>query len=129
MMRRRARTPVALVPLAALACLAGCITNEGTLQIAALEPTPAQLRHVQSDDHPVRTDVVGRDMRITSILIVPTFDGPVLERAAADALAKGGGDLLLGVHVRTIDHWFLVGWSMIEVRGDVVDLRSGRGVP
>ena len=81
------------------------------------------------DDHPVRNDVVGRDTRITSILIVPTFDGPVLERAVADALAKGNGALLLDAHVRTIDHWFLIGWSMIEVRGDVVDLRSGRGLP
>jgi hypothetical protein len=128
-MRRRAGLPVVLLPLAVLTWLAGCITHEGTLPIAALEPAPSELRDVVIDDHPVRNDVVGRDLRITSILIVPTFDGPVLERAAADALAKGKGDLLLNAHVRTIDHWFLIGWSMIEVRGDVVDLSSGRGLP
>ena len=127
-MRRPVGLPVALVPLMAF-CLAGCITHEGTLPIAALEPAPAELRDVVVEDHVVRNDVVGRDTRITSILIVPTFDGPMLERAVADALAKGSGDLLLDAHVRTIDHWFLVGWSMIEVSGDVVDLRSGRGVP
>lgn len=128
-MRGRAGLPVVMISLAALAGLAGCITYEGTVQIAALEPTPSQLRDVLLDDHPMRGDVVGRDTRITSILIVPTFDGPSLERAAADALAKGKGDLLVRAHVRTIDHWFLIGWSMIEVRGDVVDLSSGRGVP
>jgi hypothetical protein len=128
-MRRRAGLPVVLLPLAVLTCLAGCITDEGTLPIAALEPAPSELRDVVIDDHPIRNDVVGRDTRITSILIVPTFDGPLVERAAADALAKGKGDLLLNAHVRAIDHWFLIGWSMIEVRGDVVDLRSGRGLP
>jgi hypothetical protein len=127
-MRRPAGFLVALVPLMAC-CLAGCITYEGTVQIAALEPAPSELRDVVIDDHPVRSEVVGRDTRITSILMVPTFDGPALERAAADALAKGNGDLLLSADVRTIDHWFLIGWSMIEVRGNVVDLRSGRGVP
>ena len=71
----------------------------------------------------------GATRAITSILMVPTFDGPVLERATADALARGNGDLLLNAHVRTIDAWFLIGWSMIEVRGAVVDLRSGKGVP
>ena len=128
-MRRRAGLPLVLIPLAALTCLAGCITDEGTLPIAALEPAPSQLRDVVIEDHPVRNDVVGRDTRITSILIVPTFDGPVLELAVADALAKGNGDLLLNAHVRAIDHWFLIGWSMIEVRGDVVDLSSGSGLP
>ena len=128
-MRRRAGLPVVLIPLAALTCLAGCITYEGMLPIAALEPAPSQLRDVVLKDHPVRKDIVGRDTRITSILIVPTFDGPVLERAAADALANGNGDLLLDARVRTIDHWFLIGWSMIEVRGDVVDLSSGSGLP
>ena len=121
-MRRSAGAAAAVALVGA--ALAGCITNEGTLQIAALQPVADKIREVEVGKLPVLRGVVGRDTRITSILLVPTFDGPSLERAAADALEKGGGDLLISAHVRTIDHWFLIGWSMIEVRGDVIDLRA-----
>lgn len=62
---------------------------------------------------------MGRDTRITSVLLFPTFDGPRFEQALADALAEGGGVALHGVRARTIEFWFLLGWSVLEVRGDI----------
>jgi hypothetical protein len=120
---RRGR-PAALALIGALLGLGGCITDQGTLQIVAPRSNPDELRNIEIGKRPVRREVIGRDTRITSILVVPTFDGPNLERAVADALVKGGGDLLVGAQVRTIEFWFLVGWSVLEVRGDVVDLSA-----
>jgi hypothetical protein len=122
-MSTRRRRPAALALIGALLAL-GCITDQGTLQVVAPRSNPDELRNIEIAKRPVRREVIGRDTRITSILVVPTFDGPNLERAVADALVKGGGDLLVGAHVRTIEYWFLVGWSVLEVRGDVVDLSA-----
>jgi hypothetical protein len=119
MVTRSGRCAPAL--LLALLGLSGCITDHGTLQVAALERAPESFEEVEIRTLPVRREVVGRDTRVTSVLVVPTFVGPRLENAVADALAQGGGDVLLGARVRTIDYWFLVGWSVLEVRGDVVD--------
>jgi hypothetical protein len=120
---RRGRT-AALALLGALLGLGGCITDQGTLRIVAPRSNPEELRNIEIAKRPVRREVIGRDTRITSVVVVPTFDGPILERAVADALANGGGDLLVGAHVRTIEFWFLIGWSVLEVRGDVVDLSA-----
>jgi hypothetical protein len=118
---RRGR-PAALALLGAL--LGGCITDQGALQVVAARSNPEELQRIEIGKRPVRREVIGRDTRVTSVLLVPTFGGPVLERAVTDALEKGGGDLLVGADVRTIEYWFLVGWSVLEVRGDVVDLSA-----
>jgi hypothetical protein len=123
MVMRRGR-PAALALMGALLGLVGCITDQGTLRIVAPRSDPDELRRIEIGKRPVRREVVGRDTRITSVLVIPTFDGPSLERAVADAVAKGGGDLLVGARVRTIEYWLLVGWSVLEVRGDVVDLSA-----
>jgi hypothetical protein len=107
--------------------LGGCITDQGTLQVVALKSNPEELQRIEIGKRAVRREVVGRDTRVTSVLLVPTFDGPDLERAVSDALERGGGDLMVGAHVRTIEYWFLVGWSVLEVRGDVVDLNAAAG--
>lgn len=128
MVMRRGR-PAALALMGALLGLVGCITDQGTLRIVAPRSDPDELRRIEIAKRPVRRGVVGRDTRITSVLVVPTFDGPILERAVADAIAKGGGDLLVGARVRTIEYWLLVGWSVLEVRGDVVDLHVAGDAP
>ena len=112
--------------MSAALVLSGCITDQGSLQIAAARSTPEALKGIDVGTLPVLREVVGRDTRVTSILVVPTFDAPRLENAVADALDKGGADVLVGVQVRTIEFWFLVGWSVLEVRGDVVDPGSRR---
>jgi hypothetical protein len=116
--------PAALALVGAALGLGGCITDQGTLQVVAARSNPEELRRIEIGKRPVRREVVGRDTRVTSILLVPTFDGPALERAVADALERGRGDLLVGADVRTIEYWLLVGWSVLEVRGDVVDLSA-----
>ena len=122
MVTRSGRLAPAL--LLALLGVSGCITDQGTLQVAALDRAPESFEEVDIGTLPVRREVVGRDTRITSVLVVPTFVAPRLESAVADALAEGGGDVLLGARVRTVEYWFLVGWSVLEVRGDVVDSRA-----
>lgn len=102
--------------------LGGCISSQGGFAVASLAPEAEGLVARASEGTPLRREVIGRDTRVTSVLVFPTFDGPRLESALADALAKGGGDSLRGVHVRTTEFWFLVGWSVLEVRGDVVEL-------
>ena len=120
------RRAFATAVVAAALGLSGCITDQGALQIAAGHSTPEMLQGVDVGTLPVLREVIGRDTRVTSVLFVPTFDAPRLENAVADALAKGGADVLVGVQVRTIEYWFLVGWSVLEVRGDVVDPGSRR---
>jgi hypothetical protein len=122
-MGMRGFCPAALALVGALG-LGGCITDQGTVQVVAARSNPEELQRIEIGKRAVRREVIGRDTRVTSILLVPTFDGPVLERAVSDALEKGGGDLMVGAHVRTIEYWFLVGWSVLEVRGDVVDLSA-----
>lgn len=120
--------PAALAAIGVLLGLAGCITDQGSLQVVVSTSDP-EARRIEIATRAVRREVVGRDTRVTSVLFVPTFDGPVLERAVADALERGGGDLLVGADVRTIDYWLVVGWSVLEVRGDVVDLRAEAAAP
>jgi hypothetical protein len=105
--------------------LSGCITDQGTVMIATPRPVPLDLRGRDVTALPVKRDVVGRDVRVTSILFIPTFDPPRLERAIEDALRKGGGDLMTRARVSSTDFWFLVGISTLTVRGDVVDLGKG----
>jgi hypothetical protein len=119
-MGMRGAGPAALVLGAALG-LAGCVSDQGRVQVLAIGPTPDEMRGVDAERLAIHREVVGRDTRVTSVLFVPTFDGPELDRAVSDALAKGGGEVMVGAHVRTIEYWFLVGWSVLEVRGDVVE--------
>lgn len=124
---RRGR-PAGLALMGALLGLGGCITDQGALQVVLATADP-EARRIEIAQRAVRREVIGRDTRVTSVLLVPTFDGPILERAVSDALERGGGDLLVGAHVRTIEYWFLVGWSVLEVRGDVVDLSAAGDAP
>jgi|GEM_PF-5945482 len=119
----------ALALLGAALTSAGCSTDHGTLQLVSFDADPETLRGLDLGARPVERDVVGRDTRITSVLFVPTFDGPTLERAVDDALARGGGDVLLGADVRTTEYWFLVGWSVLEVRGEIADSREREDAP
>jgi hypothetical protein len=120
----RARTGC-LALLGACLALGGCISSQGRLYITSFAPGAEDAVGLDSFVPPVRREVVGRDTRITSVLLVPTFDGPRFEQALADALAAGGGEALHSVRARTIEFWFLVGWSVLEVRGDVAAPGSG----
>jgi len=130
-MRHPRSLAAGLAVLAALAAplLVGCVTDQGMLQMVADRPVDLDLRHVDTDRIEVKRDVVGRDLRVTSILLIPTFDGPRLERAVEDALVRGGGDLMVRTHVRSVDFWFLIGISSLEVEGDVVRLDASESPP
>lgn len=120
---RRAWLPL----LGACLALGGCISGQGRLYTASVAPRAEDGEGLAYAGPVVRREVVGRDTRITSVLFVPTFDGPRLERAVADALEAGGGETLHGIRARTIEFWLLVGWSMLEVRGDVTGPGAAEG--
>jgi hypothetical protein len=114
-------------PLAALAvalafALGGCVTDQGTLPIAATRPVQFDLTQVDTSKISIERDVTGSDTRVTSVLFLPTAETPRLERAVEDALVASGGDVMTRARVRTIDWWFRIGVSTVQVRGDVVDL-------
>ena len=54
-------------------------------------------------------------------LFIPLGGRPTLEEAVDDALADGGGDLLLNPVTYTSSWWFLFGRATIEIDGQVVD--------
>lgn len=112
----------AVLTLAITLALGGCVTDQGTLPIAATRPVEFDLTKVDMRKISVRRDVAGSDTRVTSVLFFPTAETPRLELAVEDALVAGGGDIMTRARVRTIDWWFLVGVSTVQVRGDVVDL-------
>lgn len=116
----RAR-PAAFAAAAALA-LAGCVTDQGMLPVAATRPVELDLREVDVRGASIHRGVTGSDTRVTSVLFLPTGESPRLENAVEDALLDHGGDVMARARVRTIDWWFLIGVSTLEVRGDVVDL-------
>ena len=113
--------------LGACVALGGCISQQGRLDVASVAPEAEELVGGAWAGTAVRREVVGRDTRVTSVLFFPTFDGPRLERALEDALAGAGGDTLRGVRVRTTEFWLLVGWSVLEIRGDVAELGAPEG--
>jgi hypothetical protein len=115
------RSVLRLVGLLAALLAVGCVTDQGTLAAAAMQPLDVDLADATITDLHGR-EVVGRDTRIGSVLGVPLLDGPRLDRAVEDALGRGSADVLLGARVRSIDYWFLVGWSTLEVRGRAVAL-------
>lgn len=100
----------------------GCATDQGVLQVAAPRPVQLDLREVDRDTASLRRDVTGRDTRVTSVLFLPTGETPRLETAIENALLDHGADVMVRARVRTIDWWFLVGVTTLEVRGDVVNL-------
>ena len=102
--------------------LGGCVTDQGTLPIAATRPVQFDLTQVETSKISIRRDVTGSDTRVTSVLFLPTAETPRLERAVEDALVASGGDVMTRARVQTIDWWFLIGVSTVQVRGDVVDL-------
>ena len=107
--------------------LGGCISSQGRLYAVSLAPGADEVSALDLTGSPVRREVIGRDTRITSVLLFPTFDGPRLERALADAVEAGGGETLHGLRARTIEFWLLVGWSVLEVRGDVAGPGAAEG--
>lgn len=110
------------IAAAACALLPGCATEQGYLTLATTEPVSLDVRQLDIDRIPAIRDVEGRHTAVTSVLFVPTFAGPHLDVAVADALAKGGGDVLTRARVRTRKFWLLVGVETLTVRGTVVDL-------
>lgn len=106
----------------ALVPAAGCAVDQGYLSVAMTRERNLDLRGADFSKLPVRYDVEASDTRVTSILFIPTFDAPRLERAIDEALERGEGDVMARVHVRSTDWWFLLGVSTLSVRGDVVDL-------
>jgi hypothetical protein len=112
----------ALVLLAVACGLPGCMTEQGHLPILATRPVSLDLRDVDPGRLSVQRDVTGSDTRVTSVLFLPTGESPRLEDAVEDALLDYGGDVMVRARVRTIDWWFLIGVSTLEVRGDVIDL-------
>lgn len=115
-------TPLTVPALALALALGGCVTDQGTLPIAATREVQFDLTEVDMRKVSVRRDVTGSDTRVTSVLFLPTAETPRLERAVDEALVSGGGDVMTRARVQTIDWWFLVGVSTVKVRGDVVDL-------
>lgn len=110
-----------MITAAALA-LPACVTEQGMLQVAATRPVELDLREVDLSAASIRRDVTGSNTRVTSVLFLPTGESPRLESAVEDALLDNGGDVMVRARVRTIDWWFLIGVTTLEVRGDVVDL-------
>jgi outer membrane lipoprotein SlyB len=106
----------------AAALLAGCSTDQGLLSIAAPYEIPLDTRRLDFDTLPVVRDVEGRHTAVTSILFFPTFAGPNLGDAVADAVERGQGDVLTRASVRTTKWWLGIGVETITVRGNVVDL-------
>lgn len=121
-MPHRAGPAAAAFALATVLAAAGCAVDQGMLQVAATRPVELDLREVDLRQVSLRRDVRGSDTRVTSVLLLPTGESPRLERAIEDALVDHGGDLMVRARVRTIDWWFLIGVTTLEVRGDVVDL-------
>lgn len=114
--------PLAVPALALALALGGCVTDQGTMPIAATRPVEFDLTEVDMRKISIRRDVRGSDTRVTSVLFLPTAETPRLERAVEEALVSGGGDVMTRARVQTVDWWFLIGVSTVRVRGDVVDL-------
>jgi hypothetical protein len=115
---RATRGLVIAIALAA----AGCATDQGNLTIAATQPIPLDVSELDTERLPVVRGVAGRHTAVTNVLFVPTFAGPRLEAAVADALARGRGDVLTRARVETTKWWLGIGVETLTVRGDVIDL-------
>lgn len=122
-MPHRARSAAALaVALVVALAETGCVSDQGTLQVVAPRPVQLDLREMDLQRASIRRDVRGTETRVTSVLLLPTGESPRLEQAVEDALLDHGGDVMVRARVRTLDFWFLIGITTLEVRGDVVDL-------
>ena len=108
------------------AALAGCTTQQGLISIAAPYEVPLDARRLDLETLPIVRDVEGSNTAVTSIFFVPTFAGPRLEDAVADAIVRGHGDILTRATVTTRKYWLGVGVETLTVRGNVIDLP---GVP
>jgi hypothetical protein len=124
-MGRSVRGLLAGVLVGAAAATVGCVTDQGMLPVAVTRDVNLDLTQVDTSKVTVHRDVSGSDTQVTSILFIPTFRGPSLQRAVNDALARTGGDALTAVRVEAIDWWFGVGVSTLRVRGNSVDLAAG----
>jgi hypothetical protein len=118
--------PLAVPAVALALALGGCVTDQGTMPIAATRPVEFDLTEVDMRKISIRRDVTGSDTRVTSVLFLPTAETPRLERAVEEALVSGGGDVMTRARVQTVDWWFLIGVSTVRVRGDVVDLTGAQ---
>ena len=106
----------------ALATLAGCTTDQGTLSIAAPYEVQLDARRLDLDVMPIVRSVEGSSTGVTSILFVPTGTGPRLDDAVADAIARGRGDILTRARVTSTKWWLGVGVETITVHGTVLDI-------
>jgi hypothetical protein len=125
MRRGRAARAIGLALAAAALGATGCVTDQGYLTLAATRPVQLDVSEVDPAELPVVRGVRGRHTAVTSVLFFPTFDGPQLELAVADALAGGHGDVLTRASVHTTKWWFLIGIETLTVEGNVVDLPGG----
>lgn len=106
----------------ALVALAGCTTDQGMLSIAAPYEVPLDARRLDIETVPVVSNVRGSHTGITSILFFPTFAGPRLGDAVANAVARGNGDILTRARVTSTKWWLGVGVETLTVEGNVIDL-------
>lgn len=116
------RAPLAVLAAAAALALPGCITDQGFLVVAATRPMNFDLSEADLHGASIHRDVTARDTRVTSVLFLPTGESPRLETAVENALLDHGGDVMVRARIHTIDWWFLIGVSTLEVKGDVIDL-------
>jgi hypothetical protein len=103
--------------------LAGCATHEAFLPVATTRAANLDLSGVDVRSLPIKRRIRGEDSSISSLLFFPVGRAPSLGRAVENALARGQGNVLANVEVRSRNWWFLpVGLSTLEVEGDVVVL-------
>ena len=105
-----------------VAALAGCVTDQGMLSMAAPYAVQLDARRLDLETLSVMRDVTGSDTGVTDVFFIPTSTGPTLADAVADAVSRGHGDLLTRAHVTTTQWWFGIGIETITVHGNVIDL-------
>jgi hypothetical protein len=96
-----------------------------TLRLADLSVIATQnvkLEKVDLDKLPQTKGIVGRDE--TFIFLFIPFGFPHLENAIDDALNKGNGDVMIDAVIYSKGWWFLIGQSVLEVKGTVVKTRN-----
>lgn len=101
--------------------LAGCSTRIADLTV--ISPHNVSLKHTDIDNLPQVKQVEGVD-KVPIVLFFP-IGQPNLEEAIADALQKGGGDLMTDVTVYQEAWWaVLFGQQGLRVKGTVVKTRG-----
>lgn len=81
------------------------------------------LNKTDIDNKPKKKNVLGEDKKFI-FLFIP-FGVARIENAVNDALEKGNGDLLVDASLDASGWWFLIGQAGYEIKGTVVNTRSG----